>query len=154
MTALAMILSYVESLIPVFFGVPGMKLGLTNLLVVFALYRWGGREALIVNFMRILLTGFLFGNPYSIAYSLSGGFLSLAGMAFLKRTGLFSVIGVSMAGGILHNAGQIGVAIGVTDNYRLIHYFPVLLLTGCLTGFLIGILSDELLRRIGRVREG
>ena len=148
-TALAMILSYVESMIPNFFPAPGMKLGLTNLLVVFALYCWSPKEALVINVMRIFLVGFLFGNPYSIAYSLAGCILSYFVMLLLKKTNKFSVVGISMAGGVFHNVGQIIVAYMVVANFGLVSYLPFLIVGGAITGFLIGILSDEMLRRLG-----
>lgn len=149
-TALAMILSWMESQIPAFFPFPGMKLGLTNLVVVFSLYDSGPADAFSVNLIRIFLSGILFGNPYSIAYSMAGGVLSFVFMILTRRSGLFSVYGVSMAGGVFHNVGQILVAAAVVQNYRITFYLPVLLVTGCATGFLIGFLSDEVLRRIGQ----
>ncbi len=151
LTGLALILSYLESLIPVFFGFPGMKLGLTNILIVFALYRFSAPEALIINIMRILLSGILFGNPYSIAYSMAGGILSFVIMRLLQRTRALSVTGVSMAGGIFHNVGQILAAVFVVQNYILFHYLPLLLITGTITGFFIGLLSDEMLRHCPKI---
>ncbi len=146
--ALGMILSYVEALIPVFFGVPGMKAGLCNILVVFLLYRFGWKEALGVNIIRILLTGILFGNPFSIVYSLSGALLSFIVMIIIKRTGLFSVYGVSMAGGIFHNIGQVAAAIFLVENYRIILYLPPLLICGTITGLFVGALAAVLIKRI------
>ena len=99
-TALALIFSYVESLIPIHFGVPGIKLGLANLLIVIFLYKRNAKEALLLSIVRIVLAGFMFANLFSILYSLAGGILSLAVMAFLKKRGTFSVIGVSIAGGV------------------------------------------------------
>ncbi|MCR5778826.1 MAG: Gx transporter family protein [Lachnospiraceae bacterium] len=148
-TALAMILSYVESMIPNFFPAPGMKLGLTNLLVVFALYCWSAKEAIVINIMRIFLVGFLFGNPYSIAYSLSGCILSFLVMLLLKKTGKFSVVGISMAGGVFHNVGQIIIAYLIVSNFAIVSYLPLLIIGGLITGFLIGILSGEMLKRLG-----
>lgn len=116
--ALAMILSYVESLVPYFFAVPGMKLGLTNLLVVYALYLFGAKEAFVINFIRILLVGFMFGNTFSIIYSLAGGVLSFAAMYLGKKSGVLSMIGVSMTGGVFHNVGQIIVAVLVLKAFR------------------------------------
>ena len=147
-TALGMILSYVEALIPVFFGVPGMKPGFCNILIVFLLYAYGGKEALSVNILRIILTGMLFGNPYSIAYSLAGGVVSFAVMSLLKRTGIYSLYGVSMAGGVSHNIAQIMVAVFLVENYRIILYLPPLLIGGCITGFIIAFLSSVLLIRL------
>ncbi|MCR5526964.1 MAG: Gx transporter family protein [Lachnospiraceae bacterium] len=151
-TALALILSYVESMIPVIFPVPGMKLGLTNLLIVFALYYWDGKQAFVINVMRILLVGFLFGNAFSIVYSLCGGVLSFIIMMLMKRSGKFSMVGVSMAGGIFHNVGQLIAAIIAVSNTKLIYYLPPLLVSGVVTGFLIGILSSEIYKRIKKIR--
>lgn len=146
--ALALICSYVESLIPFYFGVPGVKLGLTNIVVVLMLYCIGAREALLISVLRILLTGFLFGNPFSIIYSLSGGILSFLVMYLLKRTEKFQVISVSVTGGLFHNVGQIAVASLVVENYNLFYYLPVLLAAGFVTGFLIGIISQEMIRHL------
>lgn len=147
-TAFALIVGYIESLIPFFFGVPGMKLGLTNIVILIALYAMGAREALILNVARIVLVGFLFGNLSSIAYSLAGGLLSLAVMALLKKSGRFSVGGVSIAGGVSHNIGQLIVAILVVNTSSLAYYLPALLAAGVVTGFLIGLISGEVLKRL------
>ncbi|MCM1256607.1 MAG: Gx transporter family protein [Roseburia sp.] len=148
--ALALICSYVESLIPFYFGIPGVKLGLTNIVVVLLLYTLGAKEAFGVSVMRILLAGFLFGNPFSILYSLSGGILSFLVMYLLKRTKKLKVITVSVAGGLAHNIGQLFVAAFVVENYHVLYYLPVLLIAGFVTGFLIGILSQEIIFRIGK----
>lgn len=145
---LGLILSYVEALIPVFAGVPGMKPGLSNILIVFLLFRYGIAEAATVNLLRILIAGILFGNPFSIVYSLSGAVFAIIGMALLKRTGMFSVYGVSMAGGMLHNAGQILVAAFIVENYNIVLYLPVLIVSGCVTGFIVGLVGAVLLNRV------
>lgn len=147
-TAFALILSYVEMLVPIQFGVPGIKLGLANLMVVIMLYKCGPKEALLLSVVRIVLSGFLFGNMFAIVYSLAGGILSLAVMALLKRVGSFSVMGVSIAGGITHNMGQLAVAMLVVETYSVGYYFPVLLIAGALTGLMIGVVSNEVLKRI------
>lgn len=146
--ALALIFSYVEMLIPIQFGVQGIKLGLANLMIVIMLYKCGAKEALLLSVVRVVLSGFIFGNMFSIIYSLAGGILSLAMMALLKRTGSFSVIGVSVAGGVFHNIGQLAVAMAVVETYRVGYYLPVLLIAGTLTGMLIGVISNEVLKRI------
>ncbi len=146
--ALALICSYVESLIPFYFGIPGVKLGLANLVVVVMLYLVGAKEAFLISVLRILLAGFLFGNPFSIIYSLSGGLLSFAAMLLLKKTNKLHVVSVSVMGGIFHNVGQIGVAAAVVENYNLFYYMPVLLIAGFFTGFLIGILAQEMILRL------
>ncbi len=147
-TALALIFSYVEMLIPIQFGVPGIKLGLANLMIVIMLYKSGPKDALLLSVVRIVLSGFLFGNLFAILYSLAGGILSLAVMAVLKARGSFSVMGVSIAGGVSHNIGQLAVAMAVVETYRVGYYLPVLLTAGVVTGMLIGLVSNEVLKRI------
>lgn len=147
-TALALIFGYVEMLIPIQFGIPGIKLGLANLMIVIILYKCGPKEALLLSIVRIVLSGFIFGNMFSILYSLAGGVLSLAVMAFLKRTGAFSVMGASIGGGVSHNIGQLVVAMAVVETYRVGYYLPVLLIAGLLTGLLIGLISNEVLKRL------
>ena len=147
-TALALIFSYVETLIPVNFGIQGVKLGLANLVIVIALYKMKLSDAFLLSVVRVVLSGFIFGNYFSILYSLSGGVLSLAVMALLKRAGGFSVIGISIAGGIAHNIGQLIVAMLVVETFRVAYYLPVLLLAGMLAGSVIGIAANEMLKRL------
>ena len=128
--ALALICSYVESLIPFYFGIPGVKLGLTNIVVVLMLYCVGTKEALEVSALRIVLAGFLFGNMFSILYSLAGGLLSFLVMYLLKRMKWFGVLPVSVSGGIFHNVGQLIVAAYVVENYN-IFYFSVFYISNC-----------------------
>ena len=151
-TSLALILSYVELLIPINFGIPGMKLGLANLLVVILLYKGCPRDALLLSVIRILLSGLIFGNMFSIFYSLGGGLLSLAVMVFLKKTGQFTVAGISIGGGASHNVGQLLVAMFVVQTYQVGYYLPVLLFAGVITGAVIGILSAEVLKRTQSIR--
>ena len=151
-TSLALILSYVELLIPINFGIPGMKLGLANLLVVILLYKGCPRDALLLSVIRILLSGLIFGNMFSIFYSLGGGLLSLAVMVFLKKTGQFTVAGISIGGGASHNVGQLLVAMFVVQTYQVGYYLPVLLIAGVITGAIIGILSAEVLKRTQSIR--
>lgn len=146
--ALALVCSYVESLIPFFFGIPGAKLGLTNIVVILMLYMIGAKEAFSVSMLRIVLSGFLFGNLFSIIYSLAGGILSFFCMVLLKRTKIFHVISISAAGGITHNLGQIAVAAVVVENANLFYYFPALMLAGAVTGIVIGIAAQEILLRL------
>lgn len=150
-TALALILSYVEMLIPINFGIPGAKLGLANLIIVIVLYKTDWKEALLLSVVRVVLSGFIFGNMFSILYSLAGGVLSLAVQALLKKQGSFSVTGVSIAGGVSHNIGQLIVAMIVVETYQVGYYLPVLLIAGVLTGLLIGIISGEVLKRIRQI---
>lgn len=148
LTSLALIASYIELLIPVPTGIPGVKLGLANLVIVWALYALKPMEALAVNGVRILLAGFLFGNLSMILYSLAGATLSFGCMYLAKRSGAFSVIGVSLAGGITHNIGQLLVAMAVLESVNLMYYGPILLLAGVVTGLLIGVVTCEVQKRI------
>lgn len=146
--ALAMILGYIESLFPFFWGIPGVKLGLANSMSLTILYLLGIPAAFLISVVRIVVIGFLFGNAFSIVYSLAGALLSLTVMILLKRLRVFSMVGISMAGGISHNIGQMIIAVLLVENLNLLYYLPVLLLAGAVTGFVIGILSREILRRI------
>ena len=147
-TALALIFSYVETLIPIQFGIPGVKLGLANLIIVIALYRMKLSEVYLLSIVRVLLAGFIFGNYFSIIYSLAGGILSLTVMALLRKKGGFSVIGVSIAGGVFPNIGQLIVASVIVETFGVMYYVPVLLIAGLVTGLLIGIASDGMLKRL------
>ena len=146
--ALALILSYVEYLVPAFFAVPGMKLGLTNVVVMASLYTMGEKSALAINIVRILLVSMLFGNGVSFLYSLAGGILSGLTMILLKKLGKFSMITVSVSGGIAHNIGQILVAMVILQTSALAYYLLILWFTGIASGILIGIISWEVARRI------
>ena len=150
-TALALIFSYIETLVPISFGIPGVKLGLANLIIVIALYKIPLREVYVLSIVRVLLSGVLFGNYFSIAYSLAGGLLSLTVMALLKKAGGFSVIGIRIAGGVCHNIGQLVVAMIVVETFAMSYYMPVLLVAGLITGFLIGVVADQVLRRISNI---
>ena len=150
-TALALIFSYIETLVPISFGIPGVKLGLANLIIVIALYKIPLREVYVLSIVRVLLSGVLFGNYFSIAYSLAGGLLSLTVMALLKKAGGVSVIGISIAGGVCHNIGQLVVAMIVVETFAMSYYMPVLLVAGLITGFLIGVVADQVLRRISDI---
>lgn len=147
-TALALIFSYIESLIPFDFGIPGVKLGLANLIIVFALYKLNLKDVYLLSLVRVLLSGALFGNYFSIVYSLAGGLLSLSVMAFLKDREGYSILGISMAGGVFHNVGQILVAMILVETFSVIYYLPVLLLAGLVTGALIGVVAGEVLKRV------
>lgn len=146
--ALALVCSYIESLIPISFGIPGIKLGLANVVVILVLYDLGAAWAAAVSVLRILLAGFMFGNMFSIIYSLSGGLLSLGCMLLLKKTGKFKIISVSAAGGVTHNLGQIIAAALVVENINLFYYYPVLLTAGVITGVLIGMAAQEIVLRL------
>ena len=147
-TAFAIILSYVEVLIPINFGIPGMKLGLANLLIVLSLYYLGTKEALMINVVRIIIIGFLFGNLFSILFSLSGGVLSFLFMYLLKKIKIFGIISVSAIGGISHNIGQLIIAAFVVSTYSILYYVPVLIIAGLITGVLIGIIALLIQKKI------
>ena len=149
--ALAMICSYIETLIPFSVGIPGIKLGLANIVVVLMLYSVGIKEALLVSVLRIVLVGILFGNAFSILYSLSGGILSFLVMFLMKKTDKFSCISVSITGGISHNIGQIIVAAWIVNSYNVFFYVPVLLFAGLLTGLLIGVIAKEVIVRLKNI---
>mgnify|MGYP004475242385 CR=1 FL=1 len=149
---LAMILSFVESQIPVFTTIPGMKVGLPNLVMVFLLYRAGWKETVIVSLIRAFLAALLFGNLQSLIFSISGAVLSLTGMILLKKTGLFSPIAVSVTGGVLHNVGQIIAACLWTSTVQIAYYLPALLVSGVCAGIAIGLIAGFLLKRLENVR--
>ena len=146
MASLALIFSYVEAIIPYNPGIPGIKLGIANVVTVIALYKYGWKEAASVSVIRIIVAGLLFNGVFGMLYSLAGAVLSLIGMIGLKKTGLFSAIGVSMAAGVLHNMGQLFVAAALIEDLRIFFYFPVLLFSGIAAGILVGIISTMVLR--------
>lgn len=148
LAALALIFSYVEAIIPYNPGIPGVKLGIANVVTVVALYKFGWKEAVSVSIIRIIIAGLLFSGVFGMLYSLVGAALSLAGMIALKKTGLFSVTGVSMAAGVLHNTGQLLVAAALIEDLRMFFYFPVLLFSGIAAGILVGIIAQMILRVI------
>jgi heptaprenyl diphosphate synthase len=152
--AVALILSYVEAQIPAFFAVPGMKLGLTNVVVLFALYRMGEKSGMVINLVRIFLVSMLFGNGMSLAYSVAGGLLSGLVMILLKKTGKFRIITVSVAGGVAHNIGQILVAMVLLETKAVLWYLLVLWFTGIGSGLVIGLVGGELCRRLEKVPLG
>lgn len=144
----ALILSYIESLIPPFFAVPGIKLGLSNIISVYLLYTLGFKYALTVALLRVALSSLLFGTTLTLAYSLSGALLSLLLMYLFKKLSLFSEVGVSIIGGISHNAAQIGVAIIIMQTNQIVYYLPPLLVSGTITGAVIGIGGALLIKKL------
>ena len=148
MAALALIFSYIEAILPLSVGIPGVKLGIANLVVIIALYTLGFRYAMAINVLRILVAGLLFNGFFGAMYSLAGGILSLIIMFLLKKTGLFSTIGISMAGGVAHNLGQLLVAALIVSTMKLFYYFPVLLFSGMISGILIGIVAHLVLKKL------
>ena len=150
--SLAMILSFVESLIPPLVAVPGIKIGLANLVVVFLLYQAGVKYAASVSLVRVILSSMLFGNLQVLVFSFAGAFLSIVGMAIMKKTNLFSIITVSVCGGILHNIGQIIVAAVWTSTPEIMYYLPVLLVSGTAAGILIGIVSGIVVKKLDNMK--
>ena len=148
LAALALIFSYVEVLVPFNAGVPGIKLGLANLVPLIILYRLDARYAFAANLIRVFLAGLLFSGMFAALYSLAGSVTSFIVMYLLKKTRLFSVIGVSTAGGVFHNIGQLCVAILAISGPQLIHYLPVLIISGMIAGIIVGIGATVLLDRI------
>lgn len=146
--AFSMVLSYIESLLPVWIPVPGVKLGLANIAVVFLLYRstWG--DALCVSLLRVGLSALLFGSFVSLLYSACGALFSFFAMLFVKKSARFSVIGVSVVGGVMHNVGQTVAACFVLSGTALLYYLPVLLIFGVFSGVLIGVLAGLVFRRV------
>lgn len=147
LTAVAMILSYVESLLPSV-GIPGVKMGLANIAVIFALFRFGWKEAAALSLVRVVLVSLLFGSVGAMLYSLAGAVLSLAVMALLRRIDRFSTVGSSVAGGVAHNAGQILMAMLILQTKQLLGYLPVLAVSGIAGGVLTGLAAALLIRRI------
>ena len=147
LTAVAMILSYVESLLPSV-GIPGVKMGLANIAVIFALFRFGWKEAAALSLVRVVLVSLLFGSVGAMLYSLAGAVLSLEVMALLRRIDRFSTVGISVAGGVAHNAGQILMAMLILQTKQLLGYLPVLAVSGIAGGVLTGLAAALLIRRI------
>lgn len=173
--AMALILSYVESLIPISFGIPGIKLGLPNLIVLLLLYdgagnssshaeepfgkrsmkifKKGERDALLVNGMRIILSGFLFSNLFTILYALAGAVFSFFAMSAGRRAKKFSIVGVSVLGGVFHNVGQLLVAMAVVETLAIAYYAPFLIAAGTVTGALLGVVGMVLLPYLQRLSQ-
>ncbi len=148
MIALAFVFSYLEHLIPLNIGIPGVKLGLGNIVVLLSLYTLGTGGAFLIAVLRILLTGFTFGGLFSMLYSLAGGLLSFAVMALLIHFRTFHITGVSICGGVCHNIGQLLVAMLVLETGSVWYYLPVLLVSGTLTGVAIGAAGGLMVSRL------
>ena len=148
LVALAMILSYLETLIPFNFGIPGVKLGIANLVIIVSLYYLGPKYAFAINMLRVLVAGLLFTGLFGCLYSLAGAILSFAVMLLIKKTGLFSVTGVSICGGVFHNLGQILIAAVLISSLKIFVYFPVLIISGVISGTIIGVVAFLILKRL------
>ena len=146
--ALAMVMSFIESLIPIPFPVPGVKIGLANLVTIAGLYLVGIPGTICVTVLRVVLVGFSFGNPYSMVYGLSGSFLSLFVMAIAKKCRIFSQVGISILGGVFHNIGQVTFAAFIVQTAGVFVYLPTLLIAGCIAGAVIGILGGIMTERL------
>jgi len=151
LTALAMIFSYIESVIPVPIPVPGIKLGVANIAVITILYVLGVKEAIVINLLRIVLTSLLFGNVNSFLFSISGAALSLTIMIIMKKLDFFSCIGVSVCGGVMHNIGQIIAAVFIMGSEAIVFYLPVLIVSGVFTGVVIGVVSGIVAKHVRKV---
>ena len=153
-SALALVLSYLEALLPpIYPAIPGIKMGLANVVIIFVLYCFGLGSAVWVSALRLFMMTLLFGNVMMLLYSLAGATLSLCAMALLKRIGWFSPVGVSVTGGVCHNIGQILVAMVVLRTRTIGYYLPVLTVTGTVAGILVGFLGVLLMNKIGNVAE-
>lgn len=147
--SLALLLSYVEFLLPpIFAAVPGIKVGLPNVLIIYLLYCMGVKYAASVSFVRVTVSSLLFGTPLSFVYSISGAVLSITAMALIKKSGRFSSVGVSVVGGVTHNLGQVTVAALLLETPQLAYYMTVLTFTGTLSGVFIGLLGALLIKRV------
>lgn len=149
--ALAFVLSYVEAMIPISLGIPGVKMGLANLVVMVTLYTLGTKEAFVLSMVRILLVGFTFGSMASMMYSFAGGLLSILVMILAKKIDKLSISGVSILGGVFHNVGQILMAMAIVENAKLLYYLPVLMISGIVAGIAIGIVASLVTKRVQKV---
>ena len=144
----ALILSFVESRIPAFVAIPGVKVGLANIAVIFTLYKFGFREAIAVSLVRVLLVSMLFGSPVSLIYSISGAVLSFATMLLLKQLTPLKEVAVSVSGGVMHNVGQIAAASFMLSTNVVTYYLPFLILSGTIAGIVVGVVAALLIKRI------
>ncbi len=146
--ALAFVFSYIEWLLPEFLMIPGAKPGLTNIVIVTALYCVGAGDALLINIVRIILVGFTFGNLTAMLFGLTGGLLSLVVMTLLKKTDHFGIAGVSIAGGVCHNLGQLAAAVVVMRTMAVLSYLPYLILLGAAAGLVVGLVGGLCVRAL------
>ena len=152
LAAMAMILSYIEAPIPMPVPVPGIKLGLANLIVIIAIYKLGFKYAFVINCVRIFTAGLLFTGVFGVIYSMAGGILSIIVMYGLYKTGIFSMVGISMAGGVAHNFGQLVTACIIMSNIKLMSYFSILLFAGMISGILIGIVAYMVIGKLPHLK--
>ncbi len=147
-TSLALILSYLESMVPINYAVPGIKLGLANIVTIVVLCRLNISMTIIITLSRIIIAGILFGNPVMMVYGLSGAVLSITVMCFVKKLKIFTVTGISICGAIFHNIGQLLVAMLILENTKIMYYLPVLLVGGAVAGTVIGIIGGVVMKNI------
>lgn len=153
LTSVALVLSYLEAILPpIMAAIPGIKMGLPNIVMLFLLYRFGVKESAMVSLVRLFIVALLFGNVMTLAYSFAGAALSLLLMAICKKTNIFSVVGTSVVGGVAHNLGQILVAIVLLDTVQLGYYMVVLAITGTIAGIFVGLAGALILKRLEKYK--
>ena len=146
--SVAMLLSYIESRVPAFVAIPGIKVGLANIAVIFTLYKFGARAAVTVSIIRVILIATLFGTPVSFIYSVSGATLSLILMILLRKLTPLTEVAVSVTGGVAHNIGQIAAASFMLSTNVVLYYLPFLLVSGTIAGIVVGVAAAVLIKRI------
>ena len=152
-TSVALVLSYLEAILPpLYAAVPGVKVGLPNLVIIFILYKYSFKEAFSISIVRVLIVALLFGNVMTLAYSTAGAILSIIVMVLLKKTDKFSIVGVSIAGGVAHNAGQVLVAIFLLDSTQIGYYMIILAITGTIAGVFIGLAGGLLIKKFRKIK--
>ena len=153
LTGVTLVLSYLEAILPpIYAAVPGIKVGLPNIVIILILYKFSAREAAVISFLRVVLVALLFGNTMTFAYSLVGAVLSLLVMALMKKADFFSPVGVSILGGVFHNIGQILVAIVLLNSTLIGYYMIILTITGTLAGVFVGLTGSILLKRLVNIK--
>lgn len=152
-TALALIVSYLEHMIPLPFAAPGVKLGLANVVIVAAMYLMGLKKAFAINIVRVLLSGAMFTGLSAMLYALAGALASFCVMALVRRSSAFSIVGVSVAGALTHNAAQYTLAALIVHTAGLISYLPVLIASGAVTGIVVGAVAHAIVTRLGGFRQ-
>lgn len=153
LTGVALVLSYLEAILPpIYAAVPGIKVGLPNIVIILTLYKTGVKEAAAISFIRVFTVALLFGNAMTLAYSTAGALLSLLLMALFKKLDIFSTVGVSIIGGVVHNLGQIMVAIVLLNSTLIGYYMIILTITGTLAGVFIGLAGSILIKRLEKIK--
>ncbi|MDL2318631.1 Gx transporter family protein [Eubacteriales bacterium OttesenSCG-928-A19] len=151
LTAVMLVLGYVEHMIPIGSAVPGIKLGLSNSVLLFALYMMGARQAFVLMLVKVVLSGLLFGGVSAMMYSFAGGLLSMLAMILMRRMPGVGIVGVSVVGAVMHNVGQVGMAMLVLQTSKLMYYMAILILVGVGTGALTGIVAGAVMQALGRI---